>query len=284
MSTPSRITRRNLGERWIHAAPWIEVRGEALATLVASPGLERLNWYDGGSGSLRHHLAGRTAPGALDQARATLEPAFAQLDQGLYQVTESGRPPWTLSASPLVDNRFAVAHTVWVDDQLELRVSETTALVVGSLLLDLATALTRLAPSDRPPADPPGSGQSGQLPCAVFEDLAAGTLRGRATVERALAAGWDHQLATDLAEAFDPPVLSVEALSVSSVDHERTAVETRRLWVAHSGWTWRAEQVIALDAEADQVDEVRLTRLGPDDAIRTVFEPLAWFTRWGRRS
>jgi hypothetical protein len=163
-------------------------------------------------------------------------------------------------------------------------VAEAGALVVGSLLLDLATALPRLAPSDRIALDPPGSGRSGVLPVADFEDLAHGRLHGRATVARAEELGWDHDLAADLADAFDPPVLSVEALAVASVDEDRTAVETRRMWVAWSGWTWRAERLIAPEADQEHVEQVRLTRYGPDDAIRTTFEALPWFTRWGRRS
>lgn len=280
MSTPSPLTRRSLAQRWAGAAPWTTVRGDDLAELAATPGFERLHWYDGGLGSLGRHLGGHRAPGALDSARATLAPAFAGHDQGLYQVTETGRPAWTCSVAPVPDGTYVAAHTAWVDGTLELRVAEVSALVVGSLLLDLATALPRLAPADRPPVDPPGSGGSGHLPQPTFRRLASGELHGQRAVDVALAAGWDLTLATALAEAFHPPVLAVESLSVAAIDQERTSVRTNRLWVARSGWTWQAEDLVVLDDDPHQ--EVALTRLGPDDAIRTVFEPLPWFTRWGR--
>lgn len=284
MTIPSHIVRRTLAERWTRAAPWLEVRGDALGSLAGTDGLERLNWFDGGIGRLRGHLAGPTDPAVVDRARATLVEGFARVDHALYQVEETGHPAWTLSVSPLEENRFAVAHTAWVGDALVLRVAETTALVVGSLLLDLATALPRLAPADRPPLDPPGSGRTAELPRDVFDDLVAGRLAGPGAFERAVQEGWDPLLAADLVDGFTPPVLSVDALAVAAVDEHRTAVETRRLWVGRSGWTWRAEQLIRPEGPDDHVDEVRLTHLGPDDAIRTVFEPLPWFTRWGRRT
>lgn len=283
MTRHSHIVRRTLAERWARVAPWAEVRGDALADLAETEGLERLNWFDGGHGGLRRHLAGATDPATVAAARATLADGFAGIDHGLFQVQETGRPAWTLSVSPLAENEFAVAHTAWVLDSLVLRVARTSALVVGSLLLDLATALPRLAPADRPPVAPPGSGRSAELPRAVFDEVAAGRLTGRAASDRATVEGWDPLFALELADGFTPPVLAVDALAVAAIDEHRTAVETRRLWVGRSGFTWRAEQVIRPE-DPDRTDQVRLTRLGPDDAIHTLFETLPWFTRWGRRS
>lgn len=281
MSTPSPLIRRSLAQRWAGVAPWTTVRGADLAELATTPGLERLHWYDGGLGSLRDQLSGDARSGSMEAARAVLAPAFAGQDQGLYQVAETGRPPWTCSVAPVADGRYVVAHTVWVQGSLELRVAEVSALVVGSLLLDLATALPRLAPADRPPIDPPGSGRSGHLPADTFRRLAAGELHGPAAVEAARAAGWEPGLAAGLAEAFHPPVLAVSSLSVAAVDDDHLAVRANRLWVARSGWSWQAEDLVVHGADEPH-REVSLTRLGPDDAIRTVFEPLPWFTRWGR--
>ncbi|QXC63146.1 hypothetical protein KSP35_10370 [Aquihabitans sp. G128] len=253
--------------------------GSALAALAGIDGFERLNWYDGGRGSLAATVAGQAGPGddaaSAARARELLRPAFAALPQGLFQVVEHGGEPWTAYVAPVDGDRFVVAHTVAVAGTYELRVAEAGALLVGSLLLDLATAVPRLAPADRPPADPPGSGRSARLPRTLVERVASGELAGRGAVEVLVAEGWDRDLAEDLVDGLAPPVLAVTSQSIATLDDHRTALAHGQHWVGRDGWTWQARP-------GATEDQVLLSHLGPDAAIRSVFEPLAWFTRWGR--